>query len=219
MKRQSFLAKNRATIFVGVVALLLGGLLLLVITHSPPPAPAPPPPPPPMIMIQPPKPPPPPPPIQPPKTITPPKMAAPVSKPVVTNTPPKPSASHVGTSIHGNGPNAFDLSGTPGGMGFGDGTGGGGSVMGNYEAQLQELIQQALEKNPITRRFAGTVSCHVTISPNGSVKSVTLDKSTGNPQVDAAITNNVLSSMSFPAPPNGATDTFPMNLTAEQPLS
>jgi TonB family protein len=121
------------------------------------------------------------------------------------------------TSIHGNGPNAFDLASSGGGLGFGDG-GGGGSAMGYYESQMQNQIQQALEKNPVTRRFAGTLHLHLSVDASGAVTSVSLDQSSGDPKVDAAITQSVLSGMQFPAPPNGTPDTFPMNLTAEQPL-
>jgi TonB family protein len=215
MTALNFAAENRSTVIVAGGALVIFGALGFVLTHSSRPQPAPPPPPPVLVMIQPQKPPPPP-PQQ--KIITPPKMTTPAMKPVV-NTPPKaPSPSHVGTSIHGNGPNAFDLSGTPGGMGFGDGDGGAGSAMSYYESQLQTQIQDALEKNPITRKFSGTVQLHISVDANGAVTAVQLDKSTGNPAVDAALTDNVLTSMHFPAPPNGTADTFPMSLTAEQPL-
>ncbi len=220
MTALKFAAENRTTVIVAGGAAVIGCALVFILTHSSTPQQPPPPPPVTMVMIQPQKPPPPPPPLQQPKTITPPKMTTPEMKPVTpTNTPPKaPSASHMGTSIHGNGPNAFDLSGTPGGMGFGDGDGGGGSAMGYYEGQMQQQIQQALVKNPITRRFSGSLQLHVTVDANGLVTGVTLDKSSGDPAVDAAVTNNVLASMHFGPVPDGMSHIFPMNMTGEQAL-
>ena len=221
MSALDFVAENRTTVIVGGGAIIIGCALVYILTHSSRPQPPPPPPPVTMVVIQPPKPPPPPPPLQQPKTITPPKMTTPVMKPVTpTQAPPKaPSESHMSTSIHGNSPNAFDLAGSGNGLGFGNGDGGGGgSAMDYYTSQMQAQIQQALEQNPITRRFSGTVALHLTVGADGTVTDVQLDKSTGNTKVDEAITNSVLSSMHFPPPPNGMADTFPMNLTAEQPL-
>jgi|GEM_PF-2869336 protein TonB len=215
MTALKFASENHTAIITVGGAIVIAGVLGFILTHSS--GHAPPPPPITVVTIQPQKPPPPPPPQ--PKTITPPKMTTPVMKPVVTNTPPKaPSQSHVGTSIHGNGPNAFDLSGTPGGMGFGDGDGGGGSAMDYYKTQMQMQIQQALVKNPITRKFSGSLQLHVTVDANGLVTGVALDKSSGDPAVDAAVTNHVLASMHFGPMPDGTSHIFPVIMTGEQAL-
>jgi protein TonB len=219
----SFAAERRTPIIIGVGAVIIAGALAFVLTHGSSQTPPPPPPHVTMVVIQPPKPPPPPPPLPQPKTITPPKMTTPVEKPIVQNQPPKaapkaPSDSHVSTSIHGNSPNAFDLAGSGNGLGFGNGDGGGGSAMGYYESQMQNLIQQALEKNTVTRRFAGSLQLEISVNASGMVTGVKLAKSSGNPNVDAAVVQNILPGLHFGAPPDGAGHVFPMNMTGEQPL-
>ncbi len=222
MTALNFVAERRTPIIIGTGAVIIAGALVFVLTHTSSPAPPPPPPHVTMVVIQPPKPPPPP-PLPQPKTITPPKMTTPVEKPIVQNQPPKaapkaPSDSHVSTSIHGSSPNAFDLAGSGNGLGFGNGGGGGGSAMGYYESQMQTLIQQALEKDSVTRRFAGSLQLQISVNASGMVTGVKLAKSSGNPNVDAEVVNAVLPSLHFGAPPDGAGHTFPMNMTGEQPL-
>lgn len=218
MSALNFASENRTTVIVAGGAVLIAGALGFILTHSARPEPAPPPPPVTMVIIQPPKPPPPPPPLQ--KTITPPKMTTPTMKPITpTQTPPKaPSQSHVGTSIHGNGPNAFDLSGTPGGMGFGDGDGG-GSALSYFEGVIGAQIRDALQNNPITRKASAGLQIYLWLDASGTVTQVQLMKSSGNPNVDDAVTNQVLPGMRLTQlPPPGTPMPIQISLTGEQPL-
>jgi hypothetical protein len=221
MNAPEFFRENRSTVIVAGGALFVAVILGYVLTHSSRTQPAPPPPPLPVVIIQPPKPPPPPPPPPQQKTITPPKMATPTMKPVTpTPSPPKaPSASHVSTAIHGNSANAFDLSGSGNGLGFGDGGGPGGSAMGYFESVVSAQIRDALQKNPITRRASAGLEVRLWIDANGLVTQVALDKSSGNPAVDAAITNHVLLNMRLSQlPPAGTPMPITMSLTGEQPI-
>lgn len=222
MTALQFAAENRTSVIIVGGAVLIAGALAFVLTHS---ARQPPPPPPPhvtMVVIQPPKPPPPPPPLPQPKTIVQPKMTTPQIKPVAPSAaPPKaaaPSPSHISTSIHNNSQEGPTLAGSGDGLGFGNGDGGGGSAMGYYESQMQTQIQQALEKDPITRRFAGSLQLQVSVDANGNVTGVTLGKSSGNPKVDAEVLKTVLPALNFGAPPDGTSNIFPMNMTGEPPL-
>lgn len=215
-----FASENRTTVIVAGGAVLIAGALGFILTHSSRSQPAPPPPPMTMVIIQPPKPPPPPPPQQ-QKTITPPKMTTPAMKPITpTQTPPKaPSESHVGTSIHGNGPNAFDLSGTPGGMGFGDGEGGGGSALSYFEGVISGQIRNALQNNPITRKASAGLQIYLWIDASGTVTQVQLMKSSGDPNVDDAVTNQVLPGMKLSdLPPAGTPMPISISLTGQSPL-
>lgn len=219
MTARNFFAENRTTVIVAGGAVVIACALAFLLTHSSSPQPAPPPPPITMVMIQPPKPPPPPPQQQ--KTITPPKMTTPAMKPVTPQQqPPKaPSESHVGTSIHGNGPNAFDLSGTPGGMGFGDGEGGGGSALSYFESVISTQIRTALQNNPITRKASAGLQVYLWVDASGTVTQVELDKASGNPNVDNAITNQVLPGMRLSQPPPPGTPMpISISLVGEQPL-
>lgn len=221
MSALDFVSENRTTAIIGGGALLIAGALGYILTHSSRPEPPPPPRPVTMVTIQPPKPPPPPPPPPQQKTITPPKMTTPTMKPVTpTHTPPKaPSPSHVGTSIHGNGPNAFDLSGTPGGMGFGNGEGGGGSALSYFEGIISAQIRDALQKNPVTRKASAGLQIYLWVDASGTVTRVRLVKSSEDPKLDDAVTNQVLSGLRLTQlPPAGTPMPIQIALTGEQPL-
>jgi TonB family protein len=226
MSLLTFFAERKSTVVVGVIVIAGAIGITEVMTHTsrePPPKPKPPVV---MVLIKPTPPPPPPPPIQQPKTIAPPKMATPVAKPVVQNTPPKaappkapgPAETHIGTSIRGPGSNAFDLSGDPGGNGMFSGGGGGGDAVAYYESQVQTIIQQALQKNPITRKATAGLRVSISVDATGAVTAVQLDKSSGDAAVDQAIVDDILRRSHFPPPPSGQPATMAMSLTGEQPL-
>jgi hypothetical protein len=225
MTALNFFSENRTAAIVTAGAIIIGIVIAFIVTHSSHEAPPPPPPPVTMVIIQPPKPPPPPPPLPQPKTITPPKMAAPAMKPVTpAPTPPKtaaPSPSHLGTSIKGNGPNAFDLSGTPGGLGFGNGLGdgGGGSALSYFESVVQAQIRDALAKNRVTRNASAGLEMYLWLDPNGVVTQVQLVKSSGDPKVDDAVTNQVLLHMRVSQlPPAGTPMPIHFSLVGEQAM-
>jgi TonB family protein len=225
MSLGTFAAENRTAVIVGGGALVIAGALGFILTHS---TRQPPPPPPPkpitMVVIQPPKPPPPPPPPPQQKTITPPKMATPTMKPVAPTRAPTPTkapsaAAHMSTDLHGNSPNAFDLAGSGNGLGLGEGGGPGGSAMGYFESVISAQIRDALQQNPVTRRASAGLEVRLWIDASGVVTQVELVKSSGNPAVDAAITNQVLLNMRLnQAPPPGTPMPVSMSLTGEQAL-
>jgi protein TonB len=180
-----------------------------------------------MVTIQPPKPPPPPPPLPQPKMITQPKMVTPEAKPMQQptpkNAPPKPASPSVqmGTSIHNNGaPDSFNLSGTPGGDGMLDGGGGGGgSRWGYYAGMVQTQIQEALQKNRVTRNITAGLEVRIWADASGMVTRVALDKSSGDPAVDDAVTNQVLRNLQLnQPPPSDMPMPIVMSLTGEQTM-
>jgi hypothetical protein len=217
-----YASENRTTVFVAGGAILVAGGLAFMLTHSSRPQPAPPPPPVPVVIIQPPKPPPPPPPLPQPKTITPPKMTTPVMKPVTpTQQPPKaPTESHMSTAIHGSTPDAFNLAGAGNGLGFGNGEdGAGGSALSYFEGVVSAQIRTALQNNPVTRKASAGLQVYLWVDAGGTVTQVQLAKSSGDPTVDNAITNQVLLNMHLNQPPPAGTPMpIDMSLTGEQPL-
>jgi len=223
----SFISERKSTVIVAVIVVAAGIGITEIMSHTTRITPPKPKPPVVMVMIKPTPPPPPPPPMQQPKTIAPPKMATPVAKPVVQNTPPKaappkapgPAQTRIGTSIKGPGTDAFDLSGTPGGNGlFDGGGGGGGSAVAYYESQVQTIIQQALQNNPVTRKATAGLGVTISVDANGAVTAVHLNKSSGDPTVDQVIVDEILRRLNFPPPPAGQPASMVMNLTGEQPL-
>ena len=211
---------------VGAVLLAVVAFLALHTSRQPPPHQAPTIT---MVMIQPPKPPPPPPPLPQPKMVVQPKMTVPTVKPMIPNQPakaappkaPAPAAVPMGTSIHNNGPaDAFNLSGTPGGNGFlgGGGGGGGGSRWGYYAEQVQPQIQAALQRNRTTRHAAAGVGVQIWADASGNVTRVELIKASGNPAIDDAVRNDVLSHMRFPQPPADMPMPIVLSLTGQSNL-
>jgi outer membrane biosynthesis protein TonB len=224
MTALNFFSANRSLVIVGGGAVVVAGGLAFMLTHGSRQGPPAPPPTIPVVIIQPPKPPPPPPPLPQPKTITPPKMTTPEMKPVTpTVAPPKPAApaqTHMGTSIHSAGPpDAFNLGGTPGGDGMFDGGGGGGTAEGYFESVVTSQIRNALQNNPVTRKASAGLQVRIWADDGGRVTRVELDKSSGDPVVDAAITNQVLLNMQLNQPPPAGTPMpIDMSLVGEQPL-
>ena len=121
---------------------------------------------------------------------------------------------------------AFGLVGRPGGNallesggGNGDGGGGGGGTRwGWYAGQVQARVEDALRKNPHTRSAAFRVEVRIWTDTTGRVTRVQLAGSTGNPAVDAAIKEEVLTGLQLQEPPP-ADMPLPivMRLTARRP--
>jgi TonB family protein len=222
MSALEYAAENRTTVITVGGAIIVAGGLAFILTHSSRPQPAPPPPPVQVVIIQPPKPPPPPPPLPQPKTITPPKMTTPVMKPVTpTQQPPKaPTTSHMSTAIHGSTPDAFNLAASGNGLGFGNGEdGAGGSALSYFEGVVSAQIRTALQNNPVTRKASAGLEVRLWVDASGMVTQVQLAKSSGDPNVDNAITNQVLLNMHLNQPPPAGTPMpIDMSLTGEQPL-
>ena len=114
---------------------------------------------------------------------------------------------------------AFGLVGRPGGNGlFGDGGGGGGSRWGWYAVQVQSRVEEALRKNP--RTSVATLRVEVRIWPDntGRVTRVQVSGSTGDPAVDTAIRDEVLTGLQLQEPPPaGMPLPIVMRLTARRP--
>jgi outer membrane biosynthesis protein TonB len=222
MSALEYLSENRMPVYAGITGILLASILAYILLHSSKPERVRPPPSVTMVVIQPPKPPPPPPPLPQPKTIVQPKMTTPVQKPVIPNQPPKAAppkpasaAPALGTSLKSNGTsNAFDLSGSGSGNGIigGSGTGGGGS---SYGDAVSYQIQQALQKNPVTRHAAAGLIVQIWVDSSGLISRVELEKSSGDPVMDDAIQNKVLSHLQLYAPPPGTRMPIEMSLTGE----
>lgn len=226
MSALEYLSENRMPAYAGIFVILLCSVMAYILLHSSKPPPARIPPTVTMVVIQPPKPPPPPPPLPQPKTIVQPKMATPVAKPVVPNqpakaAPPKPAASApaLGTSLKSNGTsNAFDLSGSGNGNGLIGGSGDGGGGGGSYGEAVSYQIQQALQKNPVTRRASAGLIVRIWVAASGTITRVELEKSSGNAEVDSAIQNTVLNGLQLYPPPPNTQMPIEMSLTGEQPL-
>ncbi len=196
---------------VAVIAIVLGGGVYLFVGHDdmPPPRqvreltivnivppPPPPPPPPPQMPEQ--------------KMIEQPKMAEqefkedkPLEKPkdepvkdAKNDEPPGPlslDAKAVGPG------DLFNLGGKPGGNPYGGG--GGGSRWGWYGAIVTAQVETALRSNAKTSRVVATAQIRIWADSTGRVTRVVLTPSTGDPEVDAAIRNEVLGGLTLREPP------------------
>lgn len=130
----------------------------------------------------------------------------------------------LGTNIKGDGPsNGFGLgsSGNGGGLG-GSGLGGNGRRGGkwdNYARQVQSAIVDALRRNPKSRA-ASISGLQVRIWPDssGRVSRAQLVGSTGNPSLDEAIRNEVLTGLQLHEPqPQGMPTPIVLRLNARRP--
>lgn len=121
---------------------------------------------------------------------------------------PKPEAPKapgpIGTGIKGNGPpDGFGLGyGAGNGLiGGGSGRGVGGSRFGWYAGEVQTAIQQALQQNPKTRDAKGVITVRIWPDRMGRITRASLANSTGDPALDDAIKNQVLTGLTLQEPP------------------
>ena len=98
-------------------------------------------------------------------------------------------------------PDNFNLGSNPGGQGLLGGGGGGGSRWGWYAAIVQKEIETAIRTNPKTRNSVMQVTVRLWADSAGRVVRVQLGSSTGNPEIDAAIRNEVLAGIVLREPP------------------
>ena len=167
------------------------------VTIAPPPLPPPPPPPPK---------------VEPPKQEE--KMeeeTAPVDEP-----PPEEAPSDPAPSITSNGPagnDNFGLSKGKGGGGEGAGRrlGGTGSKFGYYAGQVQSSVSAAIRRNAKTKSTTMSVMARIWADDTGRVIRATLSGSSGDPSVDAALKNEVLTGLQLQAPPPAGMK-MPINL-------
>ena len=197
---------------VAVVALFLGGIVYFFLGHDdlPPPRqvrdltivnvtlPPPPPPPPPQQ--------------QPEQTmIEQPKLAEPAFKEEKPVDKPKDEPAKDAKNDEPPGPlsldakptgpgDLFNLGGKPGGNPYGGG-GGGGSRWGWYTTIITSQVEAAIRANPKTRNMATQIQVRLWVDGSGHVTRVVLTPSSGNPEIDAALRNEVIGSLTLREPP------------------
>lgn len=93
----------------------------------------------------------------------------------------------------------FNLGGKPGGNPYGGG--GGGSRWGWYATIVSTQIEAAIRANPKTRNMAGQIQVRLWADGSGRINRVILTPSTGDPEVDAALRNEVIGSLTLREPP------------------
>jgi TonB family protein len=224
-RAKRFADENRAGVITGAIALILAIALFCALLNTSVQPQVKQPPPPIQIQIQRTKTPPPPPPkIPQEKQITPPKTITPVQKTFTPHTPPKaapPKANAappaLGTSIHNGNADGFAGLANGGGDGVVGGTGDGGGG-GSYEGAVAADIEAALVKNPVTRNANAGLEVRIWLNADGTVTQVQIDKSSGDPQVDTAVKDQVLAGMHLPPPPAGTAMPISMSLTGQQTL-
>jgi outer membrane biosynthesis protein TonB len=166
-----------------------------------------------------------PPPPPPPPVMTPPPPPPPdeqkIEEPMVKQEAPKEEAPKdeppLGTGIKGDG------AGDSFGLGGGNGTGriGGnenGSKWGWYAGQVQSRIQQALQRNSKTRTASISVKVRIWPDPSGRIGRVQLAESTGNPALDTALRDDVLSGLQLDeGPPPGMPAPITLRIVERRP--
>lgn len=215
---------NKSKLFIGVMlALVLGGGVISFMTaggKSPKrstakqepfmvtlPPPPPPPPPPPKVEPPPPK-------EEPPKTE---EMVE--QEPVPENEPPPaempadaPPSEDLGTNNTGNGP-SMGLT-RNGGNGSGSRNSIGGrksSKYGYYAGKVQTTVKDALSRNTTTRSARFSLQIRIWADASGRITRASLVGTSGDPAVDQAIKNQVLTGLTLPEPPP-ADMPMPINL-------
>lgn len=226
----SFFAKNR-TLIIAVGAILVATIVwfgffskaekpkkrsapVTMVTLPPPPTPPPPTPPPT----------PPPPQPEPPKVEDKREEFVEETKPDAAPEPEQApeEAAPMGSNIQGEGSDAFGLRGKGGGgmiggSGMGKG-GGGGSKYGFYAGQVQTRIADALRNHKKVRSASLKIQVRVWVDATGRVTRATLSGSSGNPDVDRAIREEVLTGLQLQSPPpEGMPMPIVMRISATRP--
>lgn len=218
----TFLEKHGGKVVFGILALVAGAGTLWWVNREPD---KPKPKPVAMVNITPIMPPPPPPPPPPPKPEEPqpepemqpeeqafePEVAQEEAPPEPQDAAPEP----IGTGVTGDGPpDGFGLSNRGGGGGMGGrigGIGGGGSKYGGYAAKVQSAVTNAMRQNSTTRSAVMSVEVKIWADNLGRVTRAQLGRSTGNPDLDRALREEVLGNLRLPEPPP-ADMPMPINL-------
>jgi TonB family protein len=104
------------------------------------------------------------------------------------------------TGIKGDGPDSFGLSNKSGNDRFGPESAK-GTKWRSYATQVQVRIQQALQQNRKTRSASMNVQVRVWPDPSGRINRAQLAGSTGDPSLDAAIRDEVLTGLQLDQPP------------------
>ena len=132
-------------------------------------------------------------------------------------------ANALGTNLTGNGPaDGFGLGRRDQGIfaagGNGDGRGSGASRFGWYAAGVIQSVSDALRQNPVTRNAKFDVRVRIWADLTGRVTRARLAGSTGDPVIDDAIKNKVLTGFQLQQPPpDGMPMPIVMRLIARRP--
>ncbi|WP_244443470.1 energy transducer TonB [Bradyrhizobium sp. Ai1a-2] len=94
----------------------------------------------------------------------------------------------------------FNLGGKPGGNPYGGG-GGGGSRWGWYTTIVTSQMEAAIRANPRTRNMSGQLQVKLWADSTGRINRVLLVPSTGDAELDALISNDVLGRLTLREPP------------------
>jgi TonB family protein len=131
-----------------------------------------------------------------------PKPEAPVEKP----------PEGLGTNNKGPGPGLAGLGTSGNGVLGGTGSGtGNGSVAAWYGARVKNRIADTLKRNQKTRAAKFRAEVKLWPDASGRVEKVQMAGSTGNAELDAALTQEVLSGLQLEPPPAGVK--MPIRLT------
>jgi protein TonB len=146
---------------------------------------------------------PPPPPAMTPPPPPPPQDEQKMEQPMIKEDQPKeapPKNEPLSTGIKGDGPNSFGLSDKPGNGRLGTDSGK-GTKWAWYANQVQSRVQQALQRNRKTRSASVSVNVRIWPNANGRIDRAQLANSTGDPLLDAAIRDEVLTGLQLDQPP------------------
>lgn len=115
---------------------------------------------------------------------------------------PEPIKEALGTGVKGPGGGIAGLSTAGSGGGFGGpGGDGGGSKWGAFAYQVQNRVVGALRNNSHTNKATLKIRVRIWPDASGRVVRAKLDASTGDPKLDAAIQNEVLTGLQLDQPP------------------
>lgn len=159
----------------------------------------------------------PPPPPPPPPKVEPPKLEEKMEEETapVEEAPPE-APSDPAPSITSNGPAGNDKFGlSKGNGGSGNGTvrklGGTGSKYGYYAGQVQNSVSAAVRRNSKTKSANMSVIAKIWADETGRVTRAVLSGSSGDPAIDAALKNEVLTGLQLQSPPPAGMK-MPINL-------
>jgi protein TonB len=136
---------------------------------------------------------------------------------------PEPDAPEpMGSNIQGDGaPDGFGLVGKGGGGmigGRGTGAGGSGSRFGWYAGRVQNSVSAAVRNHKLTRSARMTVKARIWVDGSGRITRASLDGSSGNPDIDRALQNEILTGVRLPeAPPADMPMPIVMRINASRP--
>jgi outer membrane biosynthesis protein TonB len=170
-----------------------------------------------LVSLNPPPPPPPPPQSTPPPPQEEQKMEQPMIKEAEAKSEPPKDEPPLGTGIKGEGTDSYGLSDKAGNGRIG-GTAGNGSRWGWYSSQVAALIQAAMQRNRKTRSANLSVDVRVWPDSSGRLSRAQLTRSTGDPNIDNALRDEVLTGLPLQEPPPaGMPVPIVLHITARQP--